>query len=428
MARMLHRSGKPANGQKAFLAIAAYQDVGAGCTFALAHSTPVLIASGIDFELAIYSGNCHVDDSRNRLVRDFLASDCTDMVFIDADVGWYAKDLVALLTHERDVVAGIYPKKHGDDTYPVKLLPGEIWSDRDGLIEVEGVPTGFLRIKRHVIEALAARAVTYNAKNDAASAVPCIFERQIHNGVRWGGDYVFCRKWRELGGKIYIDPSMRFEHSGEHTWVGSVGGWLRQRSGLGFVAGLEAFRKGTETPEDALDLFDVWGNPFAAEPVLLLALGLLARQGEGPILEMGCGLSTLVMAAAAPHREVHTLENDPVFLSQVKDEAVRHGLTNVHVHLCDTASGWYDTSNVPALNWTMAFVDGPRRTTGGRVEVFSRMDLSNAVVVADDVQADGGVPAVRMALERTHKVQTVGCARRSFAIAAPRPQMRVAAE
>lgn len=427
MSRMLHRRGAPATGQKAFLAVAAYQGLGAGFTYALFHTAQELERAGIASELAIYSGNCHVDDSRNRLVRDFLKSDCTDFVSLDADIGWHAKDFVQLLGYDRDVVAGIYPKKHGDDTYPVRLIPGEVWADKDGLIEVEGVPTGFLRIRRRVLEVMAGEAKHYNARNKDDEGTPCIFERQIRDGIRFGGDYVFCLKWREIGGRIYVAPEMRFEHSGEHTWTGSVGAWLRQKNGLGFVRGLNAFAKGTEEPQDAFDLFDAWGNPFAADPLLLLSLGLLARNATGPILELGGGLSSLVMASATK-REVHVLEDNAIYADRVREEAERHGLTNLFIHCRPPKQGWYDLTGVPPLEWGMVFVDGPRRTSGSRADAFDRLDLSRAVVVADDVQADGGLPEMRARLEQTHEVRVIGSGRKEFAVGAPRRKMAIAAE
>lgn len=428
MARMLHRREAPASGQKVFLAVAAYQGLSAGFTFALYHTGIALAEAGIASELAIFSGNCHVDDSRNRLVRDFLLSDCTDLVFLDADVAWHASDLVKLLKFDRDVVAGIYPKKHGDDTYPVLLFDGEIWSDRDGLIEVKSVPTGFLRIKRHVLQRLADEAVHYNSRNDADSAIACIFERQIIDGERWGGDYVFCRKWRATGGKIYIAPDMRFEHSGEQTWIGSVGAWLRQRNGLGLKGALDRLRAGTEEIQDLFELFDAWGNPFAATPLLLLTLGIVARNTKAPILELGGGLSSLVLAASAPHTNVHVIEDNPIFAEQVRAEAERHGLTNIVMHCRPIKDGWYDMTGVPDEAWGLIFVDGPRRTLGGRAETPFRLDLTRSVVIADDVQDDGGVPELRHAIDATHHVELIDTGRRSFAVCVPRHQMRLAAE
>lgn len=425
MARMLYRRGAPAAGQKVFLAVAAYEGLGAGFGYALYHYGIALERAGIASELAIYSGNCHVDDSRNRLVRDFLRSDCTDMVFLDVDVGGPAQNVVDLLRPDRDVIAGIYPKKHGDDNYPVRLFDGELWSDRDGLIEVEAVPTGFLRMRREVLQRLANQAVHYNARNDADSAIPCIFERQIIDGVRWGGDYVFCRKWRAMGGKIYIAPEMRFEHSGEHTWIGSVGSWMRQRNGLGLVRGIKAFRAGLETPEDAADMFDAWGNPFAATPELLLGLAMVARATEGPILECGSGLSTVVLAAASGGRPVHTLEQSPIYADNLREILARHSL-DATVH-CAPVGDWYEAPHLGNTKWGLVFLDGPRGK-GSRLSVFNHIDLSNAVVVADDVQGDGGIPQMVRALSRTHEVRVMRGPVKSFAVAAPRPQMRMAAE
>lgn len=426
---MLHTAGKPATGQKVFLAVAVYDKPGAHFAFALAHTTAALAAAGIGWELAIYSGNCHVDSSRNRLARDFLKSDCTDYMSLDADVAWVPRDLIELLGYDRDVVAGVYPKKHGDDTYPLLMFDGEIWSDKDGLIEVKGVPTGFLRIRRQVLQRLADESVHYNARNEAQDgAMALIFERQVIDGTLWGGDYVFCRKARTAGFKIYIAPEMRFEHSGEENWTGCVGAWLRQRSGIGLRRGLDAFAKGTETLDDAMDLFDAWANPFAATPLLLMGLGLTARNVPGPVLECGGGLSSLVLAASIQGRELHVLEDSEIFAERIRAEAVRHGLTNLVLHVRPLVDGWYDTSTLPDVQWGMVFVDGPRRTTGSRADAPSRIDLTRSVVIADDVQAEGGVPELRTALERTHTIKMIEHNRRAFAIAAPKPQMRMAAE
>lgn len=429
MARMLHRREVPApdGAQKVFIAVAAYQDCGAGFTWSLFHTGATLAKAGIASELAIYSGNCHVDDSRNRLVRDFLNSDCTDLVFLDADVAWRAADFLTLLAYDRDVVAGVYPKKHGDDTYPVKLLPGEQWSDADGLIEVQGVPTGFLRIRRGVLELLAAEAETYNAKNDGAYATACIFERQIHAGSRWGGDYVFCRKWRAMGGRIYVDPAMRFEHSGEHTWIGSLGNWMRQRSGIGLKSGLDAISAHEEGPEHFIDMLDAWNNPFAASSLMLKGLVEAVRAKGGPVLECGSGLTTLCMAAARPDIEIHCLENSPVFAEHLRQEAARYGLSNITIHTRPLKDGWYDAPIAGERDWSLVVIDGPPRKDGGRIGALHNIYLLDAAVFADDVQGDGGVPEIVTALSLTHDVRVISEGPRSFLIGAPRKQEKAEA-
>jgi len=417
VARVLYERRPSVEGQKLFLAVQAYEGIGAGCAYTLFHFGEALKAKGIEVELSIYTGNCHVDDGRNRLVRDFLLSDCTDMVFLDADVGSPASNLIQLLSYDADVVAGIYPKKGSDEEYPVKMLPGEIWSNSQGLIEVQGVPTGFLRIRRNVLEAMAREAIHYNARNDASSAIPLIFERQVHDGTRWGGDYVFCRKWRGMGGKIFIAPEMRFEHSGMQTWNGRVGAWLRAKNGIGLKLPLERIAKGTDTVSDYLDLFDAWGNPFAATPALMFCLVQLARRAVH-VIEFGSGLSTLVLASAS-QSAVMTFESSPIYADQIKQEAEGLGL-DVFVRYAPLVSGWYNCPDMAPAKGTLVFIDGPKGGDG-RPGIFEHVDLSQATVVVDDVQSDGGMPIMVEKLKETHNVVVIpDNSRRSFCVAVPK--------
>lgn len=417
MARVLYERKPPCVGQKLFLAVQSYEGIGAGCAYTLFQFGQALKEAGIEVELSIYTGNCHVDDGRNRLVRDFLISDCTDMVFMDADVGCPPSNLIVLLGYDVDVVAGIYPKKGGDDQYPVKMLPGEIWSDSQGLIEVQGVPTGFLRMRRRVLEMLAANAIHYNAKNDATTAMPLIFERQVHDGTRWGGDYVFCRKWREIGGKIHIAPEMRFEHSGMQTWSGRVGAWLREKSGLGLRLPLERIKAEADTAADYVDLFDAYGNPFAATPALLFCLVTCARRAT-TVYEFGGGLSSLALAAASGSPVV-SFESSPIYADHLREEAERLGL-DVVVRYAPLVDGWYNCPDMVIPSGSLVFIDGPRGGHG-RPGIFKHVDLSQATVVVDDVQHDGGMPEMVDRLRPTHRIEIIEDSnRRSFCVAVPK--------
>ena len=48
------------------------------------------------------SGNALIGDCRGLIVAQFLASDATDLVFIDSDVAWAAGSLVQLVDHPVD--------------------------------------------------------------------------------------------------------------------------------------------------------------------------------------------------------------------------------------------------------------------------------------------------------------------------------------
>jgi hypothetical protein len=97
------------------LATTAYDSPDASYTFSIQKSRQALTDAGIQSSYLLNHGNCHVDDARNVVVQEFLLSDCTDLVFIDADVSWETKDLVTLIRYPRDVVGGIYPFRRDDE-------------------------------------------------------------------------------------------------------------------------------------------------------------------------------------------------------------------------------------------------------------------------------------------------------------------------
>lgn len=396
MPRMLHRPGAPANTsgrQRVFLATPAYRDVGANYAYALFNSSAALSKAGIAAELAIFAGDCHVDDARNLLVRTFLEGECTDLVFLDADLRWEVRDLVTLCQYDRDVVAATYMLKQDECGYPVRFIGSgaDIWSDEDGLIEVEGVPTGFLRIRRHVLERLAEKAVKFHCKNDEGhQPIPLIFERQVEDGARWGGDYVFCRKWREAGGKVYVAPEMRIEHAGDKEWTGSLGAWLRRKNGLGLSAGLEAIGEARETPETFIELAEAWDNNWVAGIEPLIASTLLARETAGPILECGSGLTTLIMAAANPNSDIWVLEHNPIWASYMTELLRRHGFENVVISCGPLKDGWYVTPPNLPNHFSLILCDGPPRDDGDRAGLL-RSSLTGDVYLFDD--ADD--PAIR---------------------------------
>ncbi len=220
---------RPSGPQGVCLAVPSYGAMSAAFVYALTASVRALALANIPHSLLILNGNCHVDDARNSLVRQFLSGDSTDLFFLDADISWCSADLLNMLTHDADVVAGVYPMKQDIEAYPCRLLKTDTVVRPDGLIEVEGVPGGFLRIRRHVLELMASRAQSYLERPDDATHTPLIFERHLNQDARFSGDYVFCRKWRELGGHIFVDAAIRFDHVGEKAWSGTFGEWLLRR-------------------------------------------------------------------------------------------------------------------------------------------------------------------------------------------------------
>lgn len=313
MSRVFHRLGAPASGQKVMLATPTYDKLGPAYTEALFHSAAALSRAGIAAELCILAGDCHVDDARNFLVRNFLESDCTDLVFLDADIAWPEKHLVELCQFDRDVVAGLYPLKSRNEAFPVRLLPGVQQTEANGLLEVESVPTGFLKINRGVLEKLAAVAPKYNRPDDPRGPVPLIFERTLEDQTRWGGDYTFCRKWRAMGGKIYIAPEMVLDHYGEMLFSGSAAGWMRRQHGLTYAHCFEQIRKGREPFSVYGELVAEWDNKWSCPADMLQVIALMGREAKS-VIEFGSGLTTAILGCIT---NVTAYEHDEQWLDKV---------------------------------------------------------------------------------------------------------------
>lgn len=412
MAKMFHKPTRSASGQqKAFLAAPTYGGLAAGFCFSLFHSAEALKNAGIAYELALWDGDCHVDDSRNRLVRDFLETDCTDLVFIDADMLFEAKDLVTLLQYDKDVVGGTYPFKQEEEGYPVAMLAGDAIADEEGLIEVQGLPTGFLRIKRHVLEKLASEAVTFKPKSDSRTDIPLIFERQVHNGFRRGGDYAFCYKWRQAGGKLYLAPEFYFEHYGNKNWKGSFGHWKRKELYGAIKAGVIEIKAGIESDKTIGDMLTEWGSGWAAPKDMLWGLCCVAKTLSGDVLETGSGISSIILAAASKGT-VYSLEHNDEWADKVETIARECGLDNLVLIRAPLKDGFYD--HKIEGKYDLVLCDGPPRMEGDRAKLFET-DLSGSIIFVDDINTPRYLKNVQGCLT-THNVVEVG----RFAVCKPK--------
>jgi hypothetical protein len=238
VSNLYYDPGPPALGQKVMLATTSYDSPDASYTYSIAQTREYLHQNGIRTAYLLLQGNCHVDDARNTVVRDFLDSDCTDLVFLDADVSWEPWQVRDLVKYDCDIVGGVYPyrREDGQTKMPVRNIEG-VTEPEDGLLEVEGLPTGFLRIKRDVLEFM---KVSVHGFENRGRQIPVIFERDIYQGKRRGGDVRFCMKWREMGGKVYAAADLHLGHCGKHIVRDSLSASLRRQAGttLGHVAEL----------------------------------------------------------------------------------------------------------------------------------------------------------------------------------------------
>jgi hypothetical protein len=193
-------------------------------------------AKHIGFEIRWQHGDSLVPRARISLLSHFLSSSYhTHLLFVDADLGWDPPESVLnLLRWNKSVVAGVYPKKSLQKSWPAVLCNPLVYDEETRCLQAEYVPTGFMMIKRSAIEAMIqaypSRRVIVSESNDvindnAFDFFPCVPETS--SKMYLSEDFGFCDLWKALGGDIWIDPDISFEHCGAHAFTGNLNESIR---------------------------------------------------------------------------------------------------------------------------------------------------------------------------------------------------------
>jgi hypothetical protein len=197
---------------------------------------------------------------RNVIVRKFLSQpQFTHLFWIDSDIAFSPDSVWRLLRADRDIVAGVYPMKRfnwpADGTppglsqrqfedrytdYPFNPIGHGAervsqHADADGFIEVAEAPNGFMCVKRAVFDRLAEGYPNLRYTPDGPPGHP---EAHLHwrfydcmvdpdSGRYLSEDYAFCRLWRDIGGKVFVDLECKLNHLGQHMFRGDLAESLR---------------------------------------------------------------------------------------------------------------------------------------------------------------------------------------------------------
>lgn len=185
--------------------------------YTLAALMPMAMKHGISVKLGHVSGCSIITMARNMLVDQFLQSNCTELLFIDADVIPQPEDILRLVAQsgDKDVTAGMYPRRAKDKKFFLDFFQDELGDLQfDGaLMRANRVGTGFMLIQRHVIETLADKAEKYLGQ-DGVGQVANVFEFSMLDGKFVGEDYTFCDKARAEGFKVWVDVEISLPHMG----------------------------------------------------------------------------------------------------------------------------------------------------------------------------------------------------------------------
>jgi len=248
--------------RKLFLAAPMYGGQCAGMfAKSVADLSSICTSNGIELRSYFLFNESLITRARNYCVDEFMRSDCTHMMFIDSDIGFDPRDVLAMLAlqgedTEYDVLAGPYPKKCiswekiklavdkgvadedpnvlekfvGDYVFNPKGGGGNIRIDQP--VEVMEVGTGFMMTRRSAFEKFEKAFPHYSYKPDhvrteafdGSREIMQYFQAEIDPASKryLSEDYWFCQKMIEIGGKIWYCPWIKLQHVGSYIFGGSL--------------------------------------------------------------------------------------------------------------------------------------------------------------------------------------------------------------
>jgi hypothetical protein len=177
-----------------------------------------LIATGLQHDWLTGRNESLVQRARMEMTASFLTTDHSHMCWLDADIEFEPEDVAKLWNLDVDIATGCYAMKKRDQQWFAAWKDGALVKDLDQFkqpIDVDYAGTGFMLIKRGVIERLTEIHGTYEGPN---GRVPAIYMTPIHNDGLESEDFHFSRIAREAGFRVVMDPSIRLKHWGQYAF------------------------------------------------------------------------------------------------------------------------------------------------------------------------------------------------------------------
>jgi len=217
----------------------------------------------IQYTVSTLANESLVTRGRNTLTSFFMENQqATHLFFIDADIEFNPEDILRMVAYDKPIVVGAYPKKainwnsiigaarNPDLNETEETIEGhssnyvvnfDFVSDKDGnktpqvqiednLVKLKDAGTGFMCIRKDVIQQMFDKHPEYKYVNDInvdqkfEPFMYALFDTMIDPESRryLSEDYMFCRTWQNMGGTVYLDPRTALNHVGHYTFRGNI--------------------------------------------------------------------------------------------------------------------------------------------------------------------------------------------------------------
>lgn len=177
-----------------------------------------LLRAGVEHDWLIQRNESLITRARMAAVAEFLKTRYRCLLFIDGDIEFEPVEVSKLWNLDAPVAVGAYPMKQvGVPTGA--WVDGELVDLRDleGPTAVDYAGTGFMMVKREVFERLMELHPNWEHETKQGAGWG-FFQDPLEDGIHLSEDYFFCKRAREAGFEITLEPSIRLKHWGMHGY------------------------------------------------------------------------------------------------------------------------------------------------------------------------------------------------------------------
>jgi hypothetical protein len=206
--------------------------------------------SGLTLKLLFKDGDALITRARASLLSQFLDEPAaTHLLFLDADIGFEAEQVLRLIQCGADMCAAVYPVKRIDWDkvrqtmatsrpnpaaaalrYVFEVDDPNAVIERGGFVKVRYAGTGFLMVRREAVERMCARYPQLQYKRDHSIDAAIVSDKRFalfecmiaEDGTYLSEDFAFCKRWTDIGGEIWADLNSALSHVGPMTFRGDL--------------------------------------------------------------------------------------------------------------------------------------------------------------------------------------------------------------
>ena len=221
-------------------------------TMSILNLNVLLCENNIEYVIDFVGNESLIPRARNNSLSKFIDSNFTHMLFIDSDIEFPAQAVLDLIKFDKDVVCCAYSRKsynwnkfmHSitsepnsnesldsrglDFTFNVMTDKNNnvIKSKDKNFVKVKHASTGFMMIKREIVNKLCKKHTELTIKTDGLNKedklICGLFCCMIKDKTYLSEDYSFCERVNEIGGEVWINTKHNLNHIGKHVFKSDI--------------------------------------------------------------------------------------------------------------------------------------------------------------------------------------------------------------